>query len=203
MPSKRLVVLDELDYQNLIDKSKRQEDPPPPANTSLETTEAHSPSGSESKPSETNQPPPEKPKERTPEPKEPEPKEPTPEPEVEEPEPKDPTPEPVEPPVEDPKSGLQEVIEQLSPTIQQPALRLLQRLSKLEGFGYDDGAVILDGQPVDNYSLKRFLVATCIKGAPNDLPLRLRLFLRKNKILKFRNPKITLNPKRPWRSFRG
>ena len=185
MPSKRLVVLDEQDYQNLVAKSKL---PQPPV---VSEPEAAPEAAKPRDPSPGRDP--------TPEPEPEEPKEPTPEPAPE------PAPSP-EPPAEaepETKSALQAVIEELSPTIQQPALRLLKRLSKIEGFGYDSGQVTLDGKPVEGYSLKRFLVATCTKGATNDLPLRLRLFLSKNKVNKFRNPKIILKPKQPWRRFGG
>ena len=200
MSTKRLVVLDEQDYLNLLENSKRlQQEVPPPVNK---------PYNEEPAPAEYIDEPKE-PAEHTvaadtlsnklpsPEP------EPTPEPLSKVDQEPDPEVEAAQGPEPETKSKLQEVIEGLSRTIQQPALRLLKRLSKVDAFDFDGGQLTLDGDPVEGYSLKELLVATCTKGAPNDLPLRVRTFLWKNKILKFRNPKIVLKAKQPWRSFPG
>ena len=204
MSTKRLVVLDEQDYKNLIEQSKRPvvdipQTPIPHPNPVVREISAEPEPQQESKEAEDSS----KEEEREAETKEPEDTSKEEEPEQDK-EKKQTEPEPsAEDSDPDHKSALQTLIEELSPAIRQPALRLLKRLSKLEVIGFDSGQLILDGEPLEGYSLKKFLVATCKKGAPNDLPLRLRLFLKRNKVFKFRNPKVVLTPKQPWRSMHG
>ena len=177
MSSQRLVVLDEQDYKALLNRSKFPEPAPPT----------------------TSEPTPEPPK--TPEPTSEPPKVPEPEP----PKTPEPRPEPKEPTPDLDKSPLEELVAKIPKSGQRKALNLLDRLSKLDSFGYDveTGEIKLDGNPLKNYTLEKFLVATCKKSAPNTLPVPLRIFLRKHKFRNFHNPNIRLGPTAPWRSQYG
>ena len=185
MPSKRLVVLDEQDYKDLISQSKK-----PCEETSAESkSEVVEPEDlKESKEKEEDSPP----KETTPEPE----KETSPEPPTESP-PAPTTPEPVE----KDSSPLDPFLEKVPKVAHPEALELLARLSKIPAFDHEAGEIILGGKPVKNYSLKRFLATTCTKSANDNIPVPLRLFLRKNNIRKFRNKKIRLPPLATWENL--
>ena len=182
MSTKRLVVLDERDYKNLIDESKRCK------------TVQNQPE--EKLPKEIDNP-----REPTPEPKAFE----APPPEFEEghPIPTEVEPETTEGSPKEPeeKSELERLLQKVPKVAHQDALNLLERLSKLNSFDHESGQIVLEGKPVDNYSLERFLSTTCTKSANDDIPVPLRLFLRKHNIRKFRNKKIKLPPLKPWKNL--
>ena len=188
------MVLDERDYKNLIEESKKCKTLPPKEPSPEPVAE------SPKEPADLPAIPPEAPKdspapEESEEPVEPHKTPPQREAPVEEDSPE------VPPPPKELKSELEEVLEKVPRVAHQDALDLLDRLSKLTSFEQRSGEICLDGRLVENYTLQRFLVATCDKRAEDDIPVPLRLFLRKNGIRKFRNKKIKLRPLKPWENL--
>lgn len=182
MSSKRLVVLDEEDYQDLLTQAKRRCSEEP-----LQPTHEPEPKQTET----TLQPvkeaePKEHPKEATPEPSR---------------ETSPATERPVE--QEDVESVLPDILSSLPKSAQKSAQTLFDKLVKLDSFGVDleTGAISLNGEPLNNYNLQKLLLATCKKSASNTLPIPLRVYLRKNGFTKFRNPLIKLNLKGRWKSL--
>ena len=206
MSSQRLVVLDEQDYKNLIDQAKH-----PQLTVESPDTSSHQSESLVQGPEATNPTTPESPspiqlpaEAAQPEPGQaPEPVTDTDTPEPPKfPEPTDKGPAADEPKEVD-KSPLEKLLEKIPKSAHKKALNLLDRLSKLDSFGYDvnTGEIKLNGKPLKNYNLQKFLVATSKISASNDLPIPLRLFLHRNKITKFRNPNIRLRPTEKWTSF--
>ena len=173
MSSKRLVVLEETDYQKLLHRDK-------PVETKDTQTEKlpdgdlPAPNGEPDEPGEPNG-------------------EPNGEPE----EPEDPNGEP---------NGEQvssvDFLSSVPKVAQQEAQNLLARLGKLSSFNFDpeSGEIKIDGKILNNYNVQKFLTTTCSKSARDDIPVPLRLFLRKHDIRLFRNKKIRLPRAEKWKS---
>ena len=160
MSSKRLVVLEESDYQDLLHPNKLVE---------TKNTQTDKPEDSPDLSQDPDQP-----------------EEPSEEPEGE----------PDEP------DGDSAFLASVPKVAHQEAQNLLDRLKNLPSFDLDpeSGEIKINGTKLDNYNIQRFLTATCTKSARDDIPVPLRLFLRKHDIRQFRNKRVRLPRAEKWKS---
>ena len=208
MSSKRLVVLDEEDYKDLVERVKR------PCLDQNEKDQQVTKISTEPERLE------EEIREKTPEPIEEETVLP-PEPESEEPSTTEELNAPAVPEASDgpdvssgpagshgpdgpaSPSGEQKLLATLPKSAQKSAKGLLDKLNELDSFDFnlETGTITLNGEQLKNYNLEKLLAATCKKSAPNTLPVPLRLFLWRNGLRQFRNKTIRLVPKGKWTSL--
>ena len=95
--------------------------------------------------------------------------------------------------------GLSKWALDLPPSFRRDGRLLLQKLDKARGLVIDDesGDITLNGQPL-GLTIKELLRTTCIPHYPPSLPLDLQVWLRRNKLLKFRNHLVKIRPQ--WKS---